>query len=549
MLVLARNTFKKYQRRALISSFYLALFFLVWLLLSSYVNLGNTKQLSAYDDDWDDISNFRKELSSLGIQTKSLVSSPLLLNEIEDPTNSTFVISGVEKDTFSLPSIGTDSSFISFSEPEGYSGSEISAITSFVSRGGTVIVLDDFGYSSGIADAVGISYSNHRLYDDEYAVELDFNYVWMNISQNHTDWEDSDKYHLGHSRWHQGTDPTGTGMHPCSLWSESDVLFATREEAGLCAHHYNSTSKMIEYSPDYNLLLNAPSAFESIEFSGDFDYYEAVGRSSPQSYLDLNNDGKITLETETAQTEADSQGPFDVYIETCDSSDCSDSKGGRIYFLSDGSALINAIYDFNLANSGEFDTDGKSINNIPENDNRKWALDVIAESVLTANNYTNKDAIIASDDAMVIFDESRHSQNVLFTDAYNLIYFLLVYLTGDGIGMLLLFILLFLAFEAILIKKTDPEPWRHIFNIIYYGFGDAKRYGYYTRTNKIKQVFLSRVRNLNALSREEFDRMPAQELQQMINDPMLVKFVFENKKYDLEQTVAIVKRIKAWQKG
>ena len=62
-------------------------------------------------------------------------------------------------------------------------------------------------------------------------------------------------------------------------------------------------------------------------------------------------------------------------------------------------------------------------------------------------------------------------------------------------------------------------------------------------------MFLSRVRNLNALSREEFDRMPAQELQEMIQDPVLVKFVFENKKYDLEQTVAIVKRIKASQKG
>ena len=143
--MLARKKFRKIQRRALISSFYLALLFLVWLLLSSYINLGNTKQLSAYDDDWDDISEFRKEISNLGIDTKSLVSSPLLLNEIENPTNTTFVISGVEKDTFSLPSIGSDSGFISFSEPEGYSGSEISAITSFVARGGTVIVLDDFG--------------------------------------------------------------------------------------------------------------------------------------------------------------------------------------------------------------------------------------------------------------------------------------------------------------------------------------------------------------------------------------------------------------------
>ena len=32
----------------------------------------------------------------------------------------------------------------------------------------------------------------------------------------------------------------------------------------------------------------------------------------------------------------------------------------------------------------------------------------------------------------------------------------------------------------------------------------------------------------------------------MINDPVLVKFVFENRNYSLEQTVAIVKRIKVW---
>ena len=87
MLILVRKGFRKYQRRVLISSFYIALLFLVFLLLSTYVNLGNTKQLSAYDNDWDDISEFRKEISDLGISTKSLVSSPLLLNEIENPTN------------------------------------------------------------------------------------------------------------------------------------------------------------------------------------------------------------------------------------------------------------------------------------------------------------------------------------------------------------------------------------------------------------------------------------------------------------------------------
>ncbi len=112
--------------------------------------------------------------------------------------------------------------------------------------------------------------------------------------------------------------------------------------------------------------------------------------------------------------------------------------------------------------------------------------------------------------------------------------------------MLLLFIILFITFEGVLLKKKDPEPWRHVFSIIYYGFGDANRYTYYAKSNKIKQVFLSKVRNQNGLSREEFDSLPARDLQGMISDPVLVKFVFENRNYSLEQTVAIVKRIKVW---
>jgi hypothetical protein len=41
--------------------------------------------------------------------------------------------------------------------------------------------------------------------------------------------------------------------------------------------------------------------------------------------------------------------------------------------------------------------------------------------------------------------------------------------------------------------------------------------------------------------------LPARELVGLINDPVLAKFAIEsNSKYSLEQTVALVKRIKAW---
>jgi hypothetical protein len=212
-----------------------------------------------------------------------------------------------------------------------------------------------------------------------------------------------------------------------------------------------------------------------------------------------------------------------------------------VFFIADGSALINAIYDYEGFNNGEY---GKTPQKtVPANDNRKWALDVISESLMsTKDGETGEPA----ENAMVIFDESRHPQNALLADSYNTVYFLLVYFTGEGLAMLALFVVLFITFEGVLLKKRDPEPWRHIFSIIYYGFGDANRYTYYAKTEKIRQVFLSKVRNQNGLTRDEFHAMPAKELVGLIEDPVLAKFAIEPGKYSLEQSVALVKRIKAW---
>ncbi|CAI8158901.1 MAG: Uncharacterised protein [Methanobacteriota archaeon] len=209
--------------------------------------------------------------------------------------------------------------------------------------------------------------------------------------------------------------------------------------------------------------------------------------------------------------------------------------------------MINAIYDYEGFNNGDY---GEASKEIPANDNRKWAMDYIADSLVEVgdpNAYIEEGKVPPiSENAVVIFDESRHIQPSVLSESYNTVYFLLVYFTGEGLAMLLLFLILFIVFEAVLLKKKDPEPWRHVFSIIYYGFGDANRYSYYAKSNKIKQVFLSKVRNQNGLTREEFDSLPARELQSMIEDPVLVKFVFENKNYSLEQTVALVKRIKVW---
>ena len=120
--------------------------------VSQVINIGNDDGQSAYGEDWDDMSAFRQDINSMGIETKSLVSSPLLLADIEDPANTTYIIAGVERDTISLPQFSSDG-FLTFATEDGYSPAEVSAIKEFVFAGGDVLVMDDFGYSSSIAEA------------------------------------------------------------------------------------------------------------------------------------------------------------------------------------------------------------------------------------------------------------------------------------------------------------------------------------------------------------------------------------------------------------
>ena len=74
--------------------------------------------------------------------------------------------------------------------------------------------------------------------------------------------------------------------------------------------------------------------------------------------------------------------------------------------------LINAIYSSS-------NIDGS---NVPDNDNRIWALDIIADALLIGNG-----SLKPSENAVVIFDESRHQQTNPLSDTYNLAYYFLVY--------------------------------------------------------------------------------------------------------------------------
>ena len=531
---LRRLSTPKFRRAASIAAFWALIGILVLEVLQTYLVDGETQQ-SAYGDDWNDLGAFRSEINSLGVETNALVSSPLLLSEIDHPEEAIFVVSGVERDTISLPRFTGDENVIEFTEGDGYTTSEILAIESFVQRGGTVILLDDFGYSAQLAIQFGLDYSGHRLYDGQaYAHELDYNFVWVNTSSAFNFTTNSGSL---------------SSINPCLKDLDKDGVIDLLDEdplnpsvttqgissdmAGLCAHRFDQATSTWDFSEGYDILTNGPSAFEKATSYNPVENRYAIGRSTLDSYLDTNDDGNLTVGFEAAGIEDDEQGPFAVYVRYCQNRLCLDSDSGRVHFVSDGSMLINSLY------SPDYVPDYSGL--VPDNDNRKWALDIIAEALLIGNSSTE-----ASENAIVIFDESRHQQSNIGGDTYNLLYYLLIYFTNDWMAMLLLFLGLFIALEAVLIRKEDPDDWRHVFRIIYYGFGDARRYEYYQRPEKIRQVLLTRVRNVNAMSREEFDALPAAELQKMVDDNVLTDFIFNDRRYKTDELVGIVKRIKEW---
>ncbi|MCH2648367.1 MAG: DUF4350 domain-containing protein [Candidatus Poseidoniaceae archaeon] len=525
-----------YRRIGLQAAFWSVMFVLLIMILSNFVNLSNTNQLSAYDDDWNDMSAFRQDIKDMGIETRSLVSSPLLLADIEDPRNTTYIVAGVERDTLSLPQFDEDG-FITIASEDGYSPSEIDAIVEFVDNGGTAIILEDYGFAGTIAEAFGVRYSGYQLFDTTYATELNYNYIWMCVQETPCSMNGSqiDSETLStHERWADTS--SALSAHPCAL---VDGQAMTQEESGVCSHHCKDGE--ISYNGTYRVLLNNITALELIPNNKNPLPELAIRAvTSNEASVDVNGDGEIWVSSEQNEETPDLYGKFNLSVEACAKSTCNPDDGGRVFFVADGSPLINAIYDYSGFAEGLY---GETDTEIPANDNRKWALDIIAEAMMTS---LEDEGLEPAENSMVIFDESRHPQNAVLADSYNTIYFLLVYFTGEGLAMLVLFLILFISFEAVLIRKKDPDNWRHVFSIIYYGFGDANRYPYYSKVEKIRQVFLSKVRNQNGLTREEFHAMSARELVALINDPTLAKFAIEPGKYSLEQTVSIVKRVKAW---
>ena len=97
-------------------------------------------QLSAYDDDKNDISQFRESLETgedTSYNVSAILSNPAVLEEVVNPSETLLIIAGTESP---------------------YTILELEIIVEFISNGGSILVFGDFDDSNTIAKLFGIEY-------------------------------------------------------------------------------------------------------------------------------------------------------------------------------------------------------------------------------------------------------------------------------------------------------------------------------------------------------------------------------------------------------
>ena len=111
-------------------------------------------QLSAYSDDWNGLSNFRKLIEEQeDYQVATIISNPLILKKLPKPQETLFVSIGVEK---------------------RYDPVQVEVLLEFVKQGGRILLMDDFGQADSLSKKFGISFTGKKIWSKEFEKNISF---------------------------------------------------------------------------------------------------------------------------------------------------------------------------------------------------------------------------------------------------------------------------------------------------------------------------------------------------------------------------------------
>ena len=309
-------------------------------------------QLSAYDDDWNDISQFREALENeadTSYNVSAILSNPAVLDEVSNPSSTLLVIAGTESP---------------------YTRVELEILVSFMEKGGSILVFGDFDYSNTIADLFAIEYVKHKLWDRNYR---------GNVSLIET------------------------------------TAFVDGQS--------------------YNVLLNEPVAIKALDsqelnlWSSGFEWSRNVFMTtSSNSWIDSDDDGAITPEDEVAPLSGFTLGM------NCGMKSKGEPLGSAV-FISDSSLPINNMWS--------------------EGQNSEFLLALV-------------DSMIG-DSGVILFDESRHTQESFGASLFQAALGFYFLLSGDTLILQIMrlnvLVAVIILTMALSMRQPEPKRWFHIFDI------------------------------------------------------------------------------------
>ena len=142
------------------------LMFLLFISTEIYVvtSMEDEGELSSLENGWAGASAFSDELSRRGFDVRSLLTTPSLLHEEEDPGNTLLISLGPQRE---------------------YSLSELHALRKFHSRGGRILMADDSGNGNGLASRFEVNFVRGQLYDQNFVSSPDL--VKFDVNQDFFD--------------------------------------------------------------------------------------------------------------------------------------------------------------------------------------------------------------------------------------------------------------------------------------------------------------------------------------------------------------------------
>lgn len=484
---------------------------------------------SPYDNESDNsnqqLTIMRSDLGDsadgAGYNIANTMSTPMLVNDWNDPHRTMLIIAAPEKP---------------------FDQAEATAIHDFVTKkGGKVILAANSTNAQLVASEFGVKYFDAPVVDP--------------------------------FRYYEVTDELGERTAPDErrLWATASV---SRDLSSMGDERHIGCSEDMVSTGDINncrmpVLFHRPTAIQVLDDQLDTGRtVDVLAHASTPAFIaradmNVNNHNNPTLgEGKTGLIVRINYPVHDVLDHKPGNEYGEVDVTGSIVFVSDHSVLANHLWDVEAAEmSGkqqctsalyvEFDhncwtddADGISQGETSWMGNSLYFTALIRDMMEFDNSELSTTITRKTENFNLVFDESRHVSSALsmpFTEAMGAI----VLLTSDVVLKWLIILNLLALLSIAIMVVPEKENWRHVFDLTRFRERPKKLdpSAYHMR---IREAFLSKVRNFNDLTRDEFMRKSPAEIMQMVREPRLVELISGNRTYSNDELRELIPQIRRW---